>query len=132
MEQLTKEFYLKRKWSREALNEKIEQKEEEMRNRKISAQEERQYNSELSKMRDTLTKLDQYEELSQEYVVIKTGIKGINVKELSAELSVKFNRLKVLQEEYSNLKKQRNALNEEQPKAKNVTDEEAKLLKKKE
>ncbi len=41
MDQLTKEFYLKRKWTRESLLEKIEDKEEEMRNKKINAQEER-------------------------------------------------------------------------------------------
>lgn len=58
MEQLTKEFYMKKKWTREGLNERIERKEGEMRNKKINAQEERQYNSELSKMRETLTKID--------------------------------------------------------------------------
>jgi hypothetical protein len=58
MDQLTKEFYLKRKWTRESLLEKIEDTEEEMRNKRINAQEERQYNSELKKMRDTLTKMD--------------------------------------------------------------------------
>lgn len=105
MDQLTKEFYLKRKWTRESLLEKIEDTEEEMRNKRINAQEERQYNSELKKMRDTLTKMDQFEEIAQEYVVIKNGLKGINVKELSAELREKFNRLNILQEEYGNLKK---------------------------
>lgn len=103
-----------------------------MRNKLINAQEERQYNAELNKMRDTLTKMGQYEELAQEYLVIKNGLKGINVKDLSAELTTKFNRLKVLSEEYGNLKKQRTSLNEEQAKSKNITDEEAKLLKKKE
>lgn len=131
MEQLTKEFYLKRKWTKEQLLERIEQKEEEMRNRLINAQEERQFNSELNKMRDTMTKMDQYEILAQEYVVINNGLKGINVKDLSAELSVKFNRLKVLSEEYGNLKKQKTSLSEEQSKSKNITDEESKLLKKK-
>lgn len=105
MDQLTKEFYLKRKWTRESLLEKIEDTEEEMRNKRINAQEERQYNSELKKMRDTLTKMDQFEEIAQEYVVIKNGLKGINVKELSTELREKFNRLNILQEEYGNLKK---------------------------
>lgn len=132
MDQLTKEFYLKRKWTKESLLEKIEEKEEEMRNRLINAQEERQFISELKKMKDTLTKMDQFEELAQEYLVIKNGLKGVNVKDLSAELSIKFNRLKVLSEEYGNLKKQRTSLNEEQAKSKNITDEEAKLLNKKE
>lgn len=83
-------------------------------------------------MRDTLTKMDQFEELAQEYVVIKNGLKGINVKELSAELKEKFNRLNVLHEEYGNLKKQKTSLNDEQAKSKNITDEESKLLKAKE
>ena len=91
MDQLTKEFYQKRKWTRESLLEKIEEKEEEMRNKRINAQEEKQYNLELKKMRDTLTKMDQFEELAQEYVVIKNGLKGINLKELSSELKEKFN-----------------------------------------
>jgi hypothetical protein len=132
MDQMVKEFYLKRKWHREALLEKIEKKEEEMRNKKMTAQEEKGYITELSKMKDTFEKLDRLEEINNEYMLLQNGLKGLNVKGLSAELASKFAKLKELSEEYGNFKKQKISLSEEQPKIKNVTDEEAKLIKKKE
>jgi hypothetical protein len=45
------------------------------------------------------------EDLNNEYTLLQNGLKGINVKGLSANLAVKFDKLKELSEEYGNLKK---------------------------
>lgn len=60
--------------------------------------------TEIEKIIKTQERLDEYEELSNEYVIIKNDLKGINVKDLSNELRQKFSKLKEYQEEYRSLK----------------------------
>lgn len=43
-----------------------------------------------------MEKVEEYEELYEEYTIIKNDLKGINVKDLSVELKEKFKKLKEL------------------------------------
>lgn len=51
-----------------------------------------------------MEKLSEYEILYNDYTIIKNDLKGINVQDLSKELSEKFKLLKQYQEEYRSLK----------------------------
>jgi hypothetical protein len=50
--------------------------------------------SEIEKIRETMEKMDSYEELHNEYTIIKNDLKGISVKDLSSDLKEKFTMLK--------------------------------------
>ena len=59
---------------------------------------------EIEKIRSTLCQLEDYEELYNEYTIIKNDLKGINIHDLSTELREKYKKLKEYQEEYRLLK----------------------------
>lgn len=94
MESLVKEFYQKRRWNSEDLQDRLEQIEQDLQNRKTTSTEEKKFIIEIEKIRATLDKLDEYEVLYEEYTIIKNDLKGISVKDLSGELKEKFKLLK--------------------------------------
>lgn len=107
-------------------------KEEEMRNKKLTATEERVYNAEIEKIQNSLDVVDELEELHNEYIVLNNGLKGIQIKNLNQELKVKFDRLKELYDLQAELKKNKNSLNNNEQTSHQISEEEAKLIKKKE
>lgn len=111
MDLLVKDFYLKRKWRKDDLIDKLDQIEQELQNKKVTSTEEKKYMVEIEKIRQTLGRVEEYEELHNEYTIVKNDLKGIVVQDLSSELREKFRKLKEYQEEYRSLK---NIKNQEQ------------------
>lgn len=131
MESLVKEFYQKRKWTVEALQEKLDQIEQDLQNRKVTSTEEKKFLVEIEKIKLTMEKLAEYEILYNDYTIIKNDLKGINVQDLSKELSEKFKLLKQYQEEYRSLKSQKKT-DQGDTTERVVSDQEKKLINQKE
>lgn len=132
IDELSKTLYKKRKWTREQLEDELERHEEEIRNKKVTATEERLHNAVVEKIQHSLEVVDELEELQNEYIVLNNGLRGIQIKSLNQELKAKFDRLKELYELQAELKKSRNALANDEQKSRQISEEEAKLIKKKE
>ena len=63
MENITKNLYKKRKWSKEELLTILEEKEEYMRNTKLTATQEKQHLVEIDKIEESLKNIDKLEDL---------------------------------------------------------------------
>ena len=131
MEALVKDFYLKRKWTSDDLQERLEKIETDLQNRKVTSTEEKKFLVEIEKIKLTMESLEEYEVLYNEYTIIKNDLKGINVGDLSKELSEKFKLLKQYQEEYRSLKTQKKT-DQGETTERVVSDQEKKFINQKE
>lgn len=131
MDKLVKTFYKEKKWNREKLEEILEQKEDFIKNNKLTATQEKSYLKEITQIEDTLENMEVLENLQNEYVALQSGIKGVDIKNLSKEVREKFERLKELYNQRQEIKKTMGNPQDE-AKKQSVSEEELKLIKKKE
>ncbi len=132
MDALVKDFYMKRRWNQEDLQDRLDAIEQDLQNRKTTSTEEKKFIIEIERIRSTLGKIDEYELLYEEYTILKNDLKGINVKDLSAELTEKFRQLKQYQEEYRSLKNLKKTDQGKESTERVVSDQEKKLVTQKE
>lgn len=98
----------------------------------MTAVEEKSYIVEIEKIESSIDYVEKLEELQTEYIVLKNGLKGIDIKNLNEQLKVKFNRLKELYETQAELKKAKKGQAGAEAKPQMVSEQETKLIKKKE